>query len=251
MKDISVYFGGVHAVDNVSGYVDTNEILGIIGPNGSGKTTILNALTGVYSLTSGRIIFCGKDITGIKPHKIARLGVSRTFQNLRLFKAMTVIENVMVGEHYQITTNKFDALFRNKHFHDSEADIVIRAEVALEMVNLSGMNCEIAGSMAYGQQKRLDLARALVCEPKLLLLDEPAAGMNSAEAMEMMGLIKKIRDEREIAIVLIEHNMQAMMSTADRIMVLDAGTKITVDVPKVIQNDPKVIAVYLGDSLCC
>ena len=247
IQGISMYFEGVRAVESVNAYVDTNEIFGIIGPNGSGKTTLINALTGVYKPSAGKVIFKGRDITGMKSYQIARLGVARTFQNLRLFRAMTVIENVMVGEHYQISTNKFDAIFRNKHFHESEEEIVRRAEEALEMVDLTSHKHEVAGSMAYGEQKRLEFARALVCEPSLLLLDEPAAGMNSVEAMDMMELIHKIRSERRIAIVLIEHNMQAMMSTADRIMVMDAGRKIAEDVPEVIQNDPKVIAVYLGE----
>lgn len=248
IKDICMYFGGVHAVDSVNTYVEKGEILGVIGPNGSGKSTLINVLTGVYKPTSGSVFFQKKDITGIKTHKIAAMGIARTFQNLRLFAAMTVHENVVVGLHMKKQTSSLQAMLGTRRYRQQEAEISAIADEALTMVGLTRMRNEIATSMAYGQQKRLELARALVSRPVLCLLDEPAAGMNSAEALEMMALVKRIRKEQGISFVLIEHNMEAMMKTADRIIVMDSGRKIAEDTPEVIANDPKVIQVYLGED---
>ncbi len=246
LKDICMYFGGVKAVDGITEHVDKGEILGIIGPNGSGKTTLINVMTGIYQPTAGHVLFQGEDITGMKPYLIAGKGIARTFQNLRIFGAMTVLENVIVGQHTKIRTNSLQAVLNTKAYRESERSLMDRARNSLAMVGLDSMANEVAGSMAYGQQKRLEIARALVSEPSLCLLDEPAAGMNSKEAMKMMELVTKIREDYKISIVLIEHNMEAMMSTADRIMVMDAGKKITDDVPAVIKKDPRVIKVYLG-----
>lgn len=249
LKDIYMHFGGVKAVDGISEHVNYGEILGIIGPNGSGKTTLINVMTGIYQPTSGTVLFHGKDITGTKSHNIASLGISRTFQNLRIFSAMTVRENVIVGQHTKIKTNSVQAILGTKKYLHSEKIVCERADKALKMVGLENMADEIAGSMAYGQQKRLEIARALVSEPTLCLLDEPAAGMNSKEAIEMMELISRIREEHKLSMILIEHNMEAVMSTADRIMVMDAGKKIVDDVPAVIKKDPRVIKVYLGGEM--
>lgn len=246
LNNICMYFGGVKAVDGISEHVDDGEILGIIGPNGSGKSTLINVITGIYQPTSGRVLFHGEDITGIKPYRVAAKGIARTFQNLRIFGAMTVRDNVIVGQHTKIKTNSLQAVLGTKKYRESELIVREKADEALEKVGLRDMGDEIAGSMAYGQQKRLEIARALVSEPTLCLLDEPAAGMNSKEAMVMMDLISEIREQNKLSIILIEHNMEAMMSTADRIMVMDAGQKITDDVPDVVRRNPKVIKVYLG-----
>lgn len=246
LNDIYMHFGGIKAVDGISMSVEQGEILGIIGPNGSGKSTLINVITGIYMPTGGRVQFHGNDITGTKPHKIAQMGIARTFQNLRIFRAMTVLENVIVAQQTKIKTNSFQAILLTKEYRNSEKHIRERAEKALAMVGLEDMADEVAGSMAYGQQKRLEIARVLVSEPTLCLLDEPAAGMNSAEAMKMMELVTSIRSQHNLAIILIEHNMEAMMTTADRLMVMDAGKKIAEDVPEVIKKDPQVIKVYLG-----
>ena len=249
LQDIRMHFGGVKAVDGISEHVKSGEILGIIGPNGSGKSTLINVMTGIYAPTSGKVLFHGRDITGIKPHKIAAIGIARTFQNLRIFGAMTVRENVILGQHTQIRTNTVQAILHTKAYAKSEAHVRDRADEALEMVGLTSMADEIAGSMAYGQQKRLEIARALVSDPTLCLLDEPAAGMNSREAMKMMELVSRIREEKKLSIILIEHNMEAMMRTADRIMVMDAGKKIMDDIPDVVKTNPRVVKVYLGGEI--
>ena len=245
---VCMYFGGVHAVDDISLSLNNQEILGIIGPNGSGKSTLINVMTGVYKPTSGKILFSGKDITGNQPHRIASLGISRTFQNLRVFTAMTVTENVITGAHINIEASFVDSLLHTKRFRNDEKRAREKAEELLDFVGLGGMKHEIAGSMAYGQQKRLEIARALASEPKLCLFDEPAAGMNSAEAMEMMKVIKKVQKERGIGIILIEHNMEAMMNTAGRIVVMDSGKKIAEGTPEEVQKNPLVIQVYLGEE---
>ena len=248
---IKMYFGGVHAVDDVSLFVNDNETLGIIGPNGSGKTTFFNALTGIYKPTGGTFIFQGNDITGLELDKMARLGISRTFQNLRIFHALTVKENALIGQNINIKTTFFDNLLHTKKFKMEEEKAAGLVEDALQLVGLGNMGQEIAGSMPYGQQKRLELARALMCEPKLLLLDEPTAGMNSVEAQELMELVAKIKEEKKISIILIEHNMKVMMRVAQRIVAMDNGHKIAEGLPMEIQNNEYVIRAYLGGKLRC
>ena len=248
IQHVCMYFGGVHAVEDMSVSLGNDEILGIIGPNGSGKSTLINVLTGVYSPTSGKVIFDGKDITGFPPHKIAAMGIARTFQNLRVFSAMTVEDNVITGNHVNIQAGFIDSLLHTKKFKNDESRARREAEELLEFVGLDGMKKEIAGSMAYGQQKRLEIARALASKPKICLFDEPAAGMNSAEALEMMEIIKRVQKERGIGIILIEHNMEAMMTTANRIIVMDTGKKIAEGAPSDIQANPLVIKVYLGEE---
>lgn len=248
IQHVCMYFGGVHAVEDMSVSLGSDEILGIIGPNGSGKSTLINVLTGVYTPTSGKVIFDGKDITGLAPHRIAAMGIARTFQNLRVFSAMTVEDNVITGNHVNIQAGFIDSLLHTKKFKNDESRARREAEELLEFVGLDGMKKEIAGSMAYGQQKRLEIARALASKPKICLFDEPAAGMNSAEALEMMEVIKRVQKERGIGIILIEHNMEAMMTTANRIIVMDTGRQIAEGTPTEIQANPLVIKVYLGEE---
>ena len=244
--DINMHFGGVRAVDGISMHVNNGEILGIIGPNGSGKTTYFNALTGIYKPTSGKFLFEGKDITGTELHDMTRMGIARTFQNIRIFNAMTVCENVLIGQNIHLKTNFIDSVFHTSKYRKVEKTAKERAYEAMRQVGLEHMAGEIAGSMSYGLQKRLELARAMVCEPRLLLLDEPTAGMNSVEADELMELVQKIRMEKHISVILIEHNMKVMMRTAQRIFAMDTGKKIAEGTPEEIQENPLVIRAYLG-----
>ena len=248
VNEVNMHFGGVRAVDGISFHVDSNEIFGIIGPNGSGKTTLFNVLTGIYVPTSGKYTFQGKDITGQPLYNMTKTGLSRTFQNLRVFRAMTVRDNVLLGENIRIKTNFIDAMFHTPNWRKSEKAAKEKADVVLAQVGLEGVQNELVGSMPYGMQKRVELARAIVSDPQLLLLDEPTAGMNSVEADELMDLVKTIKEERGIAVILIEHNMKVMMRISDRIMAMDAGKKIAEGLPVEIQNNERVIRAYLGEG---
>jgi len=245
--NICMYFGGVKAVDRLDLTVEQGQILGIIGPNGSGKTTFFNVLTGLYKPTSGNCIFMGKDITGRRPNQIAQAGIARTFQNIRLFKNMSVLDNILVGEHLKIQANVGDVLIRNPKQRKAERDARDKAVQLLEFVKLADKINEYSANLAYGEQRRLEIARALASEPKLLLLDEPTAGMNSSEAEQVIELFLSIH-QQGITIILIEHNMQVMMGAAEYIIALASGKTIAQGTPKEIQYNEQVIQAYLGEE---
>ena len=201
VKELKMYFGGVHAVDGISFDIDAGDILGIIGPNGSGKTTLINAITGVYNPTAGSILFDGRDITKEKLENLVSIGICRTFQNLKLHKALTVLENVIVGEHLENTSNFFDAVFRTKRFRENEERARARAYEQLEKVGLSANANDFVSELPYGMQKRLEIARALAMDPKLLILDEPTAGMNAVGAAEQIALVKKLNEQTGLSVI--------------------------------------------------
>lgn len=248
VRDISIRFGGIVAVDSVSFHVNDNEIVSIIGPNGAGKTTVFNILTGLYRSNGGEAYFEGNQFLNTKsPQDIVQMGVSRTFQTIRLFKNMRVIENVLVGMHLNYDYSLLDTVFRTTKFHDKERENVERAIRILESVGLKDKMHLLSKNLPYGEQRKLEVARAIATGAKLLLLDEPAAGMNVGETMELLKFIKQLW-EQKFTILLIEHDMRLVMNISDRIYVLDHGKKIAEGIPSEVANHPDVIRAYLGVS---
>jgi branched-chain amino acid transport system ATP-binding protein len=247
VKNISKHFGGLVAVDKVSLTVEQGEVISIIGPNGAGKTTLFNMLTGVYTVTEGEIIFDGNPIHNLTPQEIVKAGMARTFQNIRLFSDMRVIENVLVGMHINTDYNFIDLLFRTKKFKKIEVEKHKSAIEILDSIGLKKKIHEYAGNLPYGDQRRLEIARAISTKAKILLLDEPAAGMNPQESEDLLMFINKLRDDG-YTIILIEHDMSVVMNISDRIYVIDYGKKIAEGLPKEIATNKRVIEAYLGRS---
>ncbi|EAJ5681623.1 ABC transporter ATP-binding protein [Campylobacter lari] len=247
LKEIHKNFGGVSAIANTSFAIKESEIFGLIGPNGAGKTTLFNIITGNYKPSSGEVFFLGKKIDHLKPHKIVHLGIARTFQNIRLFSSMSVLENVLIGFDKSIKYNIFEAFLHLGRFSKAEKNAKKAAYEILEQLNIAHLADEKATSLSYGQQRKVEIARALATNPKLLLLDEPAAGMNSTESDDLAELIFDIRDNKKISVLLIEHDMKFVNKLCDRVMVLDYGKTIFEGKPNDAVQNPEVISAYLGD----
>lgn len=246
-------FGGLCAVSNVNMEINEKELIGLIGPNGAGKTTLFNLLTGVYEPSEGSISLnvdgTMKEIGGLKPYVVTQMGLARTFQNIRLFKDLTVLDNVKIAMHKNIKYGTFQAILRTPNFYKEENIVEEKALELLKVVNLHGKQKELAKNLPYGEQRRLEIARALATQPKILFLDEPAAGMNPQETADLTKLIHQIKDQFNLTVVLIEHDMSLVMTICERIYVLDYGKCIANGVPEVIKQDKRVIKAYLGEDI--
>ena len=245
-NNITMQFGGLTAVKDFNLTLNKGEIVALIGPNGAGKTTAFNMITGVYKPTKGKISYKGNDITQLPPHQITKSGIARTFQNIRLFKDLSVLDNVLIANHLHIKSNVFEALLRLPKYKNEDRKMINKSLELLEIVGLSDEKNEKSSSLPYGKQRRLEIARALATNPELLLLDEPAAGMNPKETEDLTRFIKTIRDDFKLTIFMIEHHMQVVMGISERIYVFDYGITIAHGSPKEIQNNQRVIEAYLG-----
>ena len=249
VDNVSMIFGGLRAVSNLSMYINKGELIGLIGPNGAGKTTAFNMITGVYTPSEGDVYFNGVKSSGKKSYQVTQLGMARTFQNIRLFSELSVIDNVKIAYNMHVTYNLVDAIIRDKKYLNEEEFITQKAMDLLKIFHLEGEAHEVAKNLPYGKQRRLEIARALATEPKLLLLDEPAAGMNPQETHELMEMIRWIREKFDLSILPIEHDMSLVMGVCERIYVLEYGMKIAEGTPDEIKSNSRVIEAYLGEEV--
>ncbi|CAG2154695.1 Lipopolysaccharide export system ATP-binding protein LptB [compost metagenome] len=248
VSGLQMRFGGLLAVDGIDFDVRRDEVFAIIGPNGAGKTTVFNCVGGFYKPTAGEVTLDGQAIAGLPSHQVARRGLVRTFQNIRLFRSLTVVENLLVAQHLQVKSGLLRGLFATPAYRRAEREALERAAVWLERMGLTSVANREAGTLSYGHQRRLEIARCMITKPRLLMLDEPAAGLNPQEKIELQQLIDKLRHEFNISVLLIEHDMSLVMGVSDRILVMEHGKPIVIGKPEEVRNDPRVIKAYLGED---